>query len=223
MRVGVLFSGGKDSCRTVHWCLNQGYDVSYLVTIISARPDSWMFHVPNIHLTSIMAKAIGVPLITQDSSGIKEVEVNDLKTALNNLDIDAVACGGLFSNYQRKRIEKVCNEINLQCIVPFWHTDPEQFMRDTIELGFHVIITGVYAMGFNRNWLGRKLDYNTLEDLIKIRDKYQINLVFEGGEAETTVLDGPIFKKRIEIIESEVIWEGSGGYLNITQAALRDK
>ena len=115
-----------------------------------------------------MAEAIGIPLITKDSSGIKEVEVQDMKTALSNLDIDAVACGGLFSNYQRKRIEQVCQEIDMQCMVPFWHTDPEQFMRDTIKLGFHVIITGVYAMGFNQRWLGRKLDYNSLEELKKL-------------------------------------------------------
>jgi diphthine-ammonia ligase len=223
MRIGVLFSGGKDSCRTIHWCIEQGFDIGYLVTIIPERSDSWMYHVPNIHLTSLSAEAIGIPLITQHSSGIKEVEVKDLKVALSGLNIDAVACGGLFSNYQRKRVEQVCQDLKLQCIIPFWHTDPEQFMKDTIELGFHVIITGVYALGFNKSWLGRKIDLETLEELKKIRNKYMINLVFEGGEAETTVLDGPIFRKRIKIIESEVVWEGQGGHLNITQAKLIDK
>ena len=35
-------------------------------------------------------------------------------------------------------------------------------------------------------------------------EKYHIDLAFEGGEAETLAIDGPIFKKKIKIGEYEM-------------------
>ena len=35
----------------------------------------------------------------------------------------------------------------------------------------------------------------------KISEKTYLHLAFEGGEAETLVIDGPIFKKRIEVVK----------------------
>ena len=222
MKVAVLFSGGKDSVRTVHWCLKKKYEVKYLVTMISKKEDSWMFHTPNIHLTELSAEAIGIPLVSKETSGIKEKEVEDLKRVLKVLDVDAIACGGIFSNYQKSRIENVCKSLKLKLLAPFWHTNPENFIKETIDLGFDVRIVGVYAEGFDKSWLGRRLDNKMLEELKELHEKYKINLVFEGGEAETIVLDGPIFHKKIKILDSEKIWDDKthSGYLKIKKAEL---
>jgi predicted ATP pyrophosphatase (TIGR00289 family) len=215
--IAVLFSGGKDSTRTVHWCLEKGFDVKYLVTIISEREDSWMYHVPNINLVDKLSEAIEISLIKKSSSGIKEKELEDMKDVLGGLDIDTVACGGIASNYQKSRIERVCEELDLNLLAPFWGTDPEEFMWETIELGFDVRFIGVYSMGLDKSWLGRKLNEESLEELIELNRKYKINLVGEGGEFETLCLDGPIFKKNLEITDSEIIWDvkTNGGWLKV--------
>jgi predicted ATP pyrophosphatase (TIGR00289 family) len=225
MKVAILFSGGKDSVRTVHWCLEKRYDVKYLVTMISKREDSWMYHTPNIHLTELSAEALGIPLITKETSWIKEKEVEDLKDVLKVLDTDTVACGGIFSNYQKTRIEKVCKELKLKFLAPFWHIDPEKFLKETIDLSFDVLIVGVYAAGFDDNWLRRKLDKKCLEDLKRLNEKYGVSLVGEGGEFESLVVDGPIFKKKIKLIDSEKIWDEKtqSGYLKINKAKLIEK
>jgi len=217
MKVAVLFSGGKDSTRTIHWCLEKKYNVGYLVTLIPQREDSWMYHYPNIHLVDKLAEAIGIPLIKKSSSGIKEKEVEDMKKALQGLDIDAVACGGIASNYQKTRIERVCNDLGLKFIAPFWGIDPKKFIRDTIDLDFDVRIVGVYSAGFDKSWLGRKLNEKSLNDLIRLNKKYGINLIGEGGEYESLCINGPIFKKKIEIIDSEIIWDSktNSGWMNI--------
>jgi predicted ATP pyrophosphatase (TIGR00289 family) len=225
MRIAVLFSGGKDSVRTVYYCLEKGYDVKYLVTMISRREDSWMFHVPNIRLTELSSEAIGIPLISKETSGKKEEEIEDLKKVLKVLDIDAVACGGIFSEYQKTRFEKICKELDLKLLAPFWHTNPEKFLKDTIDLGFDVRIVGVYAEGFDESWLGRKIDKKTVEDLKELNKEHGISLIGEGGEFESLVIDGPIFKKRIEIIDSEKVWDKKtqSGYLKIKKAVLVNK
>jgi len=206
-QVAILFSGGKDSTRTVHWCLENGYEVKYLVSLIPGREDSWMYHYPNIHLVDKLAESIGIPLVKKSSSGIKEKEVEDMKVVLKGLDIDTVACGGIASNYQKTRIEKVCKELGLNLLAPFWGIDPEKFMRDTIQIGFDVRFVGVYSQGLDKSWLGRRLDEQSLEKLIELNKKYGISLVGEGGEYESLCVDGPCFKKKIKIIESEIIWD----------------
>src|SRR3989338_3839875 len=225
MKVAVLFSGGKDSTRTWHWCIERGYDVKHLVTFVSERADSYMFHIPNIHLTDLSAEAVGIPLIKEKTSGIKEKEVEEMKHVLSKLKIDAVACGGIASNYQKERIVNVCNQLGVQCLAPFWGVDPEKFLRDTVALKFDVRIVAVSADGFDKSWLGRKLDSKTIDDMLKLHEKYKISLVLEGGEGESLVVDCPIFKKKIEIVDSEVIWNNKeqSGYLDIKKARLVDK
>lgn len=225
MKVAVLFSGGKDSTRTLHWCLEKGYDVKHLVTFISERADSYMFHIPNIHLTDLSAEAVGIPLIKEKTSGIKEKEVEEMERALSKLEVDAIACGGIASNYQKQRIVNVCNRLGMKCLAPFWGVDPEKFLRDTVALGFDVRIIAVSAAGFDKSWLGRKLDEKTINDMLKLHEKYKISLVLEGGEGESLVVDGPIFKKRIEIDEAERVWneKEQSGYLNIKKARLVNK
>ena len=61
------------------------------------------------------------------------------------------------------------------------------------------------------------------EKLVELSRKYRFNLGFEGGEAETAVLDGPNFKYRIEIKESSIIKDEGKSYLNIERAVKVDK
>jgi len=216
LKIAVLFSGGKDSVRAVHWCLQKKYKVKYLVTIISENPDSYMFHTCNIDKIELVAEALGIPIIIKKSSGKKEEELKDLEEVLKLLDIDTVVAGGIASNYQKSRIENLCKKLKLNCIFPFWNIDNEKFIRDTIDLNFDVRIVGVFSDGLDKSWLGRKIDYNTLKELKELNKKYGLSLVGEGGEFETIVLNGPIFKKRIKIIQAKRIWDSitnSGRYI----------
>ena len=48
-------------------------------------------------------------------------------------------------------------------------------------------------------------------------------LAFEGGEAETLAVDGPIFKKRINILKNKKTWHLDSGLYIIEEAELEDK
>ena len=226
MKSAILFSGGKDSTMALNYAIEQGDEVKYLLSIKSKNTESYMFHVPNINLTELISKAVDIPLITGNTTGIKEKELEDLKTQLQKLKnegIEAIYTGALFSQYQKSRIEKITQELGLKCINPYWHMPPEEYMDQVIESGFDVIICGVSAYGLDKKWLGEHINKETYPELKKICEKYQIHLAFEGGEAETFVLDGPIFKKRIKILESKTEWHIDHGRYIIENATLEDK
>jgi len=223
LRVGALVTSGKDSALALYRAMKRGYQVTYLVTIIPQRQDSWMFHYPNIHLTDLFAEAVGIPLVKAETLGVKEVEVEDLKKLLAKLDTEAVVSGAISSEYQKKRIDRICNELGLKSIAPLWHQDPQKLLDELVKLRIETIIVGVYAHGFTSNWLGRKIDQTTINDLVELNEKYQVSLVGEGGEYETLVLDAPFFKKKMEIVETEKIWEGESGCLLVKKAVLVKK
>ena len=223
MRVAALVTGGKDSALALYRALKLGYEIKFLVTMLPQREDSWMFHFPNIHLTDLFAKAVKIPLVQAETAGIKETELKDLKNLLATLEIEGVVSGAVSSRYQKERIDKVCQELNLKSIAPLWQEDSMQLLKEIINLNFEVIIVGVYAYGFDQSWLGRKIDSTALKDLVGLNDKYQISLVGEGGEYETLVLDAPFFKKRIQVLQTERIWENDSGYLLVKEARLVEK
>jgi len=226
MKAAILFSGGKDSVMALYKALKEGHDVKYLVSVISDNPDSYMFHVANIHITELSSQAAGIPLIKKVTKGVKEEELKDLTCILKELKelgVEAIFSGALYSEYQKSRIDKICSDLNLKSCAPLWHRDAAEYMNEIIELGFEVIITSVSAEGLNESWLGRRIDNELLNELIKLNDKYGINLAFEGGEAETLVLDCPVFNKKIIINESEKIWNRDNGYFLIKDASLQNK
>jgi len=223
LRVAVLVTGGKDSALSLYRTLKQGYEVKYLVSMLPQRADSWMFHFPNIHLTDLFAEAVGIPLVKAKTTGVKETELEDLKKLLTTVDIEGVVSGAISSQYQKKRIDKICQELNLRSIAPLWQEDPLRLLKEIIELDFGVIIVGVYAYGFNESWLGRRIDPTTVDSLIDLNREFGISLVGEGGEYETLVLDAPYFKRRIQLLRVEKVWEDESGYLLVREARLVDK
>jgi len=203
MKLASLFSGGKDSCYSLLKAKQQGHEIVCLISIISENKESYMFHFPNIHLVKEQAEALELPIILKQTKGKKELELDDLKEAIKQaikkFNIEGIVCGALASEYQRSRVQKICDELNIKMIAPLWHTDIEQYMHDLIKDNFKIIISGIGAEGLSEQDLGKVID----KDFIEKTKKTQIHLGAEGGEYETTVLDCPLFRKRIEILDAE--------------------
>lgn len=223
MKLVALFSGGKDSTYAIHEAIKQGHEVAYLATVCSENPESFMFHTINIGLTLMQSRCMEIQFVSKRSEGVKEQEVNDLEMLLNGLDAEGVVCGAVASKYQRDRVEKVCEKLGLKLITPLWGKDPEELLRKMVKDGFEIIIVDVAADGFDESWLGRKIDEKTIDDLKKLNKKYGINMVGEGGEMETFVLDCPLFKKKLVITQTEKRWEDNSGKYIIKDAKFADK
>ena len=223
MKVAALFSGGKDSVFAVYIAQQYGWDVSHLVTLLPAKQDSYMFHSINIHLTELLAQAIDIPLVKSSTKGEKETELIDLMNLLQDLEIDGVISGAIASEYQRTRIEKICDELGIKSFAPLWHKNQELLLRDQVKAGFYIIVVGVFASGFDEAWLGKTIDEQTIDALVSLNEKYRINIAGEGGEFETLVLDGPVFHKKLLIDESLKEWNRDNGIFQVKSAHLEKR
>lgn len=222
MKLAALISGGKDSVFAIHKALEEGHEVTHLINIIPARDDSYMYHSINLHMVELISAASEIPLIQQESSGIKELELDDLTLALKRVNVDGVSVGAIESQYQASRVQKICDSLGFKVYAPLWHRDPEELLNEMAKV-LDIRIVRVAAEGLDSSWLGRPINVNSIENLKALNRRYMVHMAGEGGEYETVVLDAPFFKKRIEIVKSEVEWEGDTGTLKILDARLVDK
>ena len=208
MKLGVLFSGGKDSSYAAYLA-SQNNELVCLITIHSKNLYSYMFHTPSISKTKLQAEVMNLPLIEVNTKGEKEIELNDLKDAIidakKKYKIEGIVTGAVESVYQATRIQNICDELDLEVFNPLWQKDQIELLNDLIKHKFEVIIVAVAAEGFDTSWLGRKIDVNMIEELVKLNKKYGINPAFEGGEAESFVLNCPLFKKRLKVVNKRII------------------
>jgi len=226
MKVAVLFSGGKDSAFALWYAQMQGWDVTTLVTVFSKSEDSWMFHYPAVKWTVLQAQAMEISQMIIPTLGVKEKELEDLSAGLERLrrsvGIDAVVSGAIASEYQRTRLDNVCESLSLKGFAPLWRKNQEQLVGEQIEAGFEIVLTACSALGLDASWLGRELGKPELGELVNLKRRYGLSVAFEGGEAETFVLWGPMFKRRLSIIKSTPRWRGDSGYLDLEEVRLED-
>ena len=238
MKVGVLTSGGKDSAYSAWWAQMQGWEVVALITVKIEEEDSMMFQLNGTHISAFQSISMNIPWLPVKSKGVAEVEVNDLKEALegkyNNMktfeeiwpneiskprniqiidgkiEIDALITGALRSDYQKTRIERMCNEIGIKSFCPLWHKNSEEHMKSLLKHGFEIKFVSVSCEGLDSSWLGETLTSARLEELIFLSKKYRFNLDGEGGEFETITVDGPHMERRINCCGTPIFTSGRG-------------
>jgi len=226
MRLGVLFSGGKDSTLALHKAAEKE-EVVCLITLVSENKESFMFHTPNIDITVLQAEAMGLPLIKKATKGKPEKELKDLEEAIaqavNCFKIEGVVTGAVESAYQAKRIQSICNQLNISCFSPLWKKNQKALLEELVAKGFKVIISGIFAYPLDKSWLGKEVDNELIERLSLLGEEFGLSVAGEGGEIETTVLDAPLFKKKIEILGSTIEAKGNSGVFIIKKARLAPK
>jgi len=230
-----LFSGGKDSSWAVYQALEDGLNVTRLLTV-HPSDDSYMYHVPETQLARLAAESIGIELVEVDPGDLEATEAVDsaaqgdaelepLEAALTELaaeiDLAGVTAGAIESEFQTNRIQGMCDRLGIDLFAPLWQRDPEQLAADMLAAGFEITILQVAAYGLDESWLGRRLDAEAIDDLRELNDEYGVHLLGEGGEFETFVTDGPHMSQRVDL-EYDTEWNGDSGRIRITNAALVD-
>jgi ABC transporter with metal-binding/Fe-S-binding domain ATP-binding protein len=227
MNLAALFSGGKDSTFSIYEAQNHGHVIKCLVTILASSQDSHLLHHPNIRFASLQAKSMKIPqIIVEAESNDTATELESIKKALDvakkDYQIEGILHGGILSEFQKTKFESVAKDLGLQVVSPLWQKNQAQYMRTLLDSGFEFIITSVSADGLDKSWLGKKITKDDLAKLEQLSEKHKFNLSFEGGEAETFVVNCPLFSNPIEIHDSSIFWDGYRGRFEIVRAKIKD-
>ncbi len=227
MKLGILFSGGKDSCLALHLAHEHGYKIGCLITILVENQDSFLFHTPTLRWVRKQVEALRLPLVQVRSRGEKEKEVDDLKRAvalaIKKYRIQGVVTGTVRSIYQATRIQRVCNELGIECFNPLWLRGEEEHLEDLLRRRMQCIVTKVSAYGFDKSWVGKEIDSSFVYEIKQLQKKHGVSMIGEGGEYESFVLDAPLFKKRLIVKEHDVLADRHSALLDIQKVVLERK
>ncbi|HLD12917.1 MAG TPA: hypothetical protein VJB87_04990, partial [Candidatus Nanoarchaeia archaeon] len=87
-----------------------------------------------------------------------------------------------------------------------------------------VIMTEIASDGLTEEWLGKELTLENFEKLKVLSKKFGFDLLGEGGYYNSLVIDGPIFTKKLELVQSEKVMEAANsGYLLVHKVAVVPK
>jgi diphthine-ammonia ligase len=228
LNIAVLFSAGKDSTYALFRSLKEGHKVSCIISIHPCNDESLLYHFPNSHLFKPISKCIGIPIIERFCNNInKEHEIDQLKSAIeeaiSKYSIEGLAHGAISSKFQLNIFKEICLKLNLKLYSPLWNIESDKYYNELFNSGFEILIIKVAALGLDDSWLGKKIDKSNFYELKKLSQKYKFNISFEGGEAETMVINCPLYNQKIKIVNSTINWDGIRGTFEILDATLIKK
>lgn len=143
-------------------------------------------------------------------------------------EVEAVACGAVLSDYQRYRVENVCERLGLVPLCFLWRRNQSDLLLEMVQSGMDAIVIKTAAMGLDPHKHCGKSVAQLRPLFERLKREIGFNVCGEGGEYETLTLDCPLFSKRIVIDESEVVMHSDDafspvGFLNIVKFHLEEK
>ncbi|MBT0160517.1 diphthine--ammonia ligase [Candidatus Bathyarchaeota archaeon A05DMB-2] len=226
MKVVASWSGGKESCFACYKAMLDGFEVSRLLNFVSTE-ERCMSHGLDPKLMVAQSQAIGISIIQREvtwdtyEEGFKAAVME-----LKQMGIEGAVFGDIDVQEHKDWVNRVCSGVGIIPMEPLWGLDPEQILTDFINAGFEAIVINVKADLFDEEWLGRKVDRSFLEDLRKLHSRHNVHVCGELGEYHTLVIDGPIFKWRIKMLDSKkVLKDGYWKYwlLDISRCDIEEK
>lgn len=211
------WSGGKDSCFACYLALGQGYKISHLVNFISQEFKRVSFHGTEKRLVQLQSQAIGIPVLQKETT--PDGYEREFKEAVRSLlpsGIKGMVFGDIYNDEHLAWVEGVCADLGIEAVEPLWGKSTDDVINQFLDAGFEAIIVSAQAKLIDADWVGRRVDRSFLEYL-KAKN---IDLCGENGEYHTLVVNGPLFKRRIEVMESKTIKRDNYWFLDTVKYRL---
>lgn len=211
------WSSGKDSCLACYKALKEGYEIKYLFNTVSNESGRVNFHGVNKELLETQAEAISIPLFQIETGGndYKEKFKKGIGELIKDHGISAMVFGDIHLQWHKDWIDEVCNELEIKAVMPLWNRNSEEIVREFITLGFEAVVVGVSKSHVKDGdvLIGKKIDdefigyiKNNIEKLKNPDSDSDFDICGENGEYHTFVTNGPLFKKKINMIETERVY-----------------
>jgi diphthine-ammonia ligase len=223
-KTAVSWSGGKDSILACHKAMARGHQVVCLINSVSKRYGRVSFHGVRRELVALQARALGVsilqPRVTRTNY---EQEFKKALKGLREEGIKTAVFGDIHLQDHRDWVERVCRLSRINPVLPLWKIETDAVLAELVKSGFEAYVVSTQASKLGKEWVGRRIDREFISDIKKVRKKSNIDICGEAGEYHTFVVDGPIFKKRIELLRTRKVFIRGYWFLDIKDYKLVEK
>ncbi|MBI2651508.1 diphthine--ammonia ligase [Candidatus Woesearchaeota archaeon] len=229
MKVAIMFSGGKDSTFAIDKAIKKGWDVRYLISIKPTRTDCYLFHYATVEHTKELAKMLKMPHILESCSvadAEKEAQIvrNIVEKKQKSNPVNAVVLGGTgLQETQLRSIQNALRPLGIEVFASHAGEEHDLVIDEMLNSGYEIMITQVASDGL-MPWLGKTITKENFTELRKDSVKYKFHIGFEGGYADTLVLDCPLFSKKLKAESFDKIIEDKySGHIVINKLTVLDK
>ena len=223
-QVFASWSGGKDSCLACYRAIASGLKVRYLANTVTEDGKRSRSHGLPAEVLQVQSQAMGIPLVQRRTTWDNyEAEFKSMLRTFKQEGVNGGVFGDIDFEEHRQWVERVCQEVDIVPHLPLWGESQNKILRDFIDLGFEAVIIATKADLFGREWLGQRIDLNFIKHLDELRETKDITPCGEAGEYHTLVIDGPLFKKRMEILKTRKVFRDTRWFLDILDTELRTK
>lgn len=202
----MSWSSGKDSTLALYEARIAGnVDIVGLLTTVNAAADRVAMHGVRRQLLAAQAEALGVPLHVVElpwpcSNEAYEERMAAAIAEARVAGVRAMVFGDLFLEDVRSYREQALMGSGITPVFPLWHRPTHEVARDLLDLGVRAVVTCVDLRQAPRQLAGRWYDQAFLADLPS-----GVDPCGENGEFHTFVVNGPGFKRPIEVTVGETL------------------
>jgi uncharacterized protein (TIGR00290 family) len=202
------WSSGKDAALA-YYLLQQSeeYEVVQLLTTVNHDHDRVMMH--GLHETMLDAQVammgIDVKKVKLPASPNDEIYKNAMLQALDELKqegITTAAFGDIFLEDLRHYREHQLEQAGFDAIFPVWQKCQIGMVHTMKEIGLEAVVVCVNEKYLGKEFLGRKVDPDFLQDLPD-----NVNPCGEHGEFHTYVYNAPYFKAPVKYKQGEIVYK----------------
>lgn len=206
------WSGGKDSCLALYKAIQQGGSPRCLLTMFGGDGSRSKSHGLSPAIVKAQAAALAIPsMIGTASWNDYEGAFLDKLASLKEQGLGDGIFGDIDLEPHREWVERVCAVHGIVAHLPLWQQARRDLLRDFIEAGFVAIIVVVDDKRLPDSFLGRRLDWQTIDDL----EAAGADACGEEGEYHTVVMDGPLFSTGLKLRIGDIVHHDGYSFLDV--------
>ncbi|GHH99235.1 diphthine--ammonia ligase [Neobacillus kokaensis] len=204
-RIVLSWSGGKDGCLALHTLIEQGYEVVSLVTTVPKELGRTFGHGERTEMIRLQSEALSIPVHFIECTFERYTDqfIQDLQLLKDQYQITGIAYGDLYLEGHREWGEKVADAAGIEALYPLWMDQEEALdsLENFVNSDYKAIVIRVREDVLDESWLGRIIDKSFVQDIQQTKSCP----MGESGEYHTYVFNGPLFSKKIQLEQGELI------------------
>lgn len=196
--VALLWSGGKDSALALDRLRRAGERVVALVHNVDAATGRDRAHGVPDFVVEAQAAALGLHVrqSRSDWAGFGAAVERDLAALAAERGVDAVAFGDIRLAEHRAWNEALARRVRLEPRFPLWGEDEASVVDEVVRRGHRAVVVAVRPP-LDRSFLGRWLHEESFVADVRARGA---SIAGEDGEYHSLVVDGPLFRRRVDVV-----------------------